>query len=149
MNTKYFIVNVEAAIYQGDKWLIIKRSETEENAPGTLSLVGGKVELSGEETSLKQDVLEKTLVREIDEEVGIKIDEDSIKYIESKFFISDTGERVVDLVFLGEYQEGIACCNDDEVGAVYWMTSEEVLENEKSPDYLKKTIKKAEKLREF
>jgi 8-oxo-dGTP pyrophosphatase MutT (NUDIX family) len=147
MSRKWFIVNVEAAIYQENKWLIIKRSETEENAPGTLSLVGGKVELTGDNLSPLQDVLEETLIREIKEEVGIQIAED-IRYLESKFFISDTDENIIDIVFLAKYQEGIVCCNDkDEVGAVYWLTSEEVLEHKKSPDYLKETIKKAEELR--
>lgn len=33
-----YIVNVEAAIYKGDKWLIIKRGEKEEHVPGLLSM---------------------------------------------------------------------------------------------------------------
>lgn len=44
MDKKLYIVNVEAAVYKNDKWLIIKRSEKEEHASGLLSMVGGKVE---------------------------------------------------------------------------------------------------------
>ena len=42
-----FIVNVEGAIYKDEKWLLIRRSEMEEHAGGTLSLVGGKVNYEG------------------------------------------------------------------------------------------------------
>ncbi len=53
--------------------MIIKRSKVDVNAPGTLSLVGGKVELSDEEPSIKGNILEEILVRErIAEEVDIK-----------------------------------------------------------------------------
>lgn len=33
MSNILYIVNVEAAIYKDDKWLIIKRSEKEEHVP--------------------------------------------------------------------------------------------------------------------
>jgi 8-oxo-dGTP diphosphatase len=59
-----FIVNVEGAIYKNEKWLLIKRSEKEEHAGGTFSLVGGKVDKEGNTT----DILERTLKREILEE---------------------------------------------------------------------------------
>lgn len=101
MNDMSYIVNVEAAIYKNDKWLIIKRSEKEEHAPGILSNVGGKVEINKTENN----VLEKTLIREIMEEVGIKISE-KLYYVESKSFISDKGQTVVDIVFLCKYQSG-------------------------------------------
>lgn len=64
-----FIVNVEGAIFYNEKWLLIKRSVKEEHAGGTLSLVGGKVDLEG----VSLDILERTISREIFEEVGIKI----------------------------------------------------------------------------
>ena len=42
MENKLYIVNVEAAIYKGNRWLIIRRSDKEDHAPGLLSLVGGR-----------------------------------------------------------------------------------------------------------
>lgn len=42
-----FIVNVEGAVFDNDKWLVVKRSTKEEHAGGTLSLVGGKVDMEG------------------------------------------------------------------------------------------------------
>lgn len=57
MGLNLFIVNVEATIFnEGNKWLVIKRSEKEEHAPGELSLVGGKVDAT---SGYAVDVLEK------------------------------------------------------------------------------------------
>ena len=61
-----FIVNIEGAIYKDGKWLIVRRSDKEDHAPGTLALVGGKVDQEGNTT----DILERTLIREVEEEVG-------------------------------------------------------------------------------
>ncbi len=52
MNSVLYIINVEAAIYKNDKWLIIKRSEKEKHAAGLLSMVGGKVETKIAENSV-------------------------------------------------------------------------------------------------
>ncbi|MHA2156748.1 MAG: hypothetical protein ACXABU_15495 [Candidatus Hodarchaeales archaeon] len=40
----FYIVNVEAAIFKEEKWLLIERSEKEEYGGGLLSFVGGKVD---------------------------------------------------------------------------------------------------------
>jgi 8-oxo-dGTP diphosphatase len=64
-----FVVNVEAAIYKDDRWLVIRRSLKESHAAGMVSLVGGKVEHEGNQS----DILERTLRREIVEEVGIEV----------------------------------------------------------------------------
>jgi len=100
VSTKRYIVNVEAAIYRGDQWLIVKRSQQEEHAPDTLALVGGKVEIE----SAKDDVLEETLRREVMEEVGVEVD--VVDYLESKAFAADDGRIVVDIVFLCRYKGG-------------------------------------------
>ena len=143
MNDMKYIVNVEAAIYKNEKWLIIKRSEKEEHAPGILSNVGGKVEINKTEN----DILEKTLIREIMEEVGIKISE-TLYYVESKSFISDKGQVVVDIVFLCKYQSGEPRrMSDDEVSEIYWMSIDEILDNDNSPIWLKESIKKAENIK--
>ena len=143
MSNILYIVNVEAAIYKDDKWLIIKRSEKEEHGPGLMSLVGGKVE-----TNMAQDgILEETLRREIMEEVGIEV-LDTMHYLESKSFLLADGQVVVDVVFVCKYKSGEAKPVDtDEVGEIYWMTCEEILENEKALIWLKESIEKAENVR--
>ncbi|NLK44808.1 MAG: NUDIX domain-containing protein [Tissierellia bacterium] len=138
-----FLVNVEGAIYKDDKWLIIKRSEKEEHGPGLMSLVGGKAEINEAE----DDILENTLRREIMEEVGIDVSE-PMHYLESKTFLLADGQVVVDVVFVCKYKAGEARPVDtDEVGEVYWMTCEEVLESEIAPLWLKASIMKAEDVR--
>lgn len=135
-----YIVNVEAAIYKNDKWLIIKRSEKEEHAPGILSMVGGKVDTIIREN----EVLEENLKREIMEEVGIQVS-DKLYYLESKSFISDKGQVVIDIVFLCKYQSGEPkCMSYDEVSEVYWMSCTEILGNKNAPIWLKESIEKAE-----
>ncbi|USK45095.1 NUDIX hydrolase [Cytobacillus oceanisediminis] len=137
-----FIVNVEGAIRKNDKWLIIERSKKEEHAGGLLSLVGGKVDIEGSSSN----ILERTVKREILEEVGVKV-KDSLTYVNSTSFVTDTGQNVVDVVFLCEYESGEALpIIPDEVEKVFWLTSEEILNHPKSPTYLKENIKKAEAL---
>jgi 8-oxo-dGTP diphosphatase len=143
MDNLSYIVNVEAAVYKKDKWLIIKRSEKEEHAPGLLAMVGGKVETKIAE----KDVLEENLIREIMEEVGIEVSK-TLHYVESKSFISDKEQAVIDIVFLCKYQCGEAkCMSEDEVSEIYWMSSTEILEHKSAPIWLKESIEKAEKIR--
>jgi ADP-ribose pyrophosphatase YjhB (NUDIX family) len=139
----FFIVNVEAAIFNGEKWLIIKRSEKEEHAPGILSLVGGKVDSKG----LENDVLEKTAKREILEEVGIEV-EDKIFYLESKEFFTAKNEKVIDVIFVCKYKSGEArVISEDEVAEIYWLNAEDIIKSVDSPIWLKESIEKAEDFR--
>ena len=137
-----FIVNVEGAVRKDDKWLIIERSNKEDHAGGLLSLVGGKVDKEGNSS----DILERTVKREVLEEVGVKVKE-KLTYIHSTSFTTDTGKNVVDIVYLCEYKSGEAFPKSpDEVEKVLWLTTEEILNHYNSPDYLKESIKKAEQL---
>lgn len=103
MNKYLYIVNVEAAIYHQDKWLISTRSTKEAHAGGTLALVGGKVET----TTAENDALESTLKREIMEEAGIEID-DTPRYVKNSFFITQDDKRVINIIFLCKYKHGQA-----------------------------------------
>ena len=78
MNTPLYIVNIEAAIFKHDKWLLGQRSTREEHAAGSLALIGGKVESAGNEDR----ILEETLRREIMEEVGVTV-HDTMHYVKS------------------------------------------------------------------
>ncbi|MCM3357248.1 MULTISPECIES: NUDIX domain-containing protein [unclassified Psychrobacillus] len=137
-----FIVNVEGAIYKEGKWLLVKRSEQEEHGAGGLALVGGQVDQEGNSS----DIFERTLIREIDEEVGIEVT--NLQYVNSSTFISDTGKPVVDIVFVCDHFFGepyVKC--KEELDEVIWMTTEEILNGEEFPDYLKRNITQAEQLR--
>lgn len=136
-----FIVNVEGAIYKNEKWLLVKRSDKEEHAGGTMSLVGGKVDKGGTST----DILERTLKREIAEEVGVEVT--NLRYVNSSSFITDSGVHVVDIVFLCEHQSGEAYAKSpDEVTDVVWMNTSQILKNSTLPPYLKENIRQADLL---
>ncbi|MFJ8103373.1 MULTISPECIES: NUDIX hydrolase [unclassified Lysinibacillus] len=135
-----FIVNVEGAIRKDDKWIIVERSKKEEHAGGLLSLVGGKVDIEG----ISSNILEKTLKREVFEEIGIKIKE-NLKYIHSTSFVTNKGENVVDIIFLCEYESGdIFVKQPEEVEKVFLLATEEILNNPQAPKFLKEYIKYAE-----
>ncbi|EPD51022.1 hypothetical protein HMPREF1210_02213 [Paenisporosarcina sp. HGH0030] len=136
-----FIVNVEGAIYHDGKWLLIRRSEKEEHAGGSLSLVGGKVEIEG----VSSDILERTLKREIAEEVGIEVS--NLRYVNSSSFVTDSGIHVVDIIFLCDHHSGEAYAKSpDEVDVVLWMTTEQIVNHHDVPGYLKDNIKLADRL---
>lgn len=138
MNTK-FIVNVEACILINNKWLLIRRGLKESHAPGLISLVGGKMDE-------KDSSLESTIKREVLEEVGIYI-KDSVKYVESNYFISEKGNLVLDIVFLCEYRNGNPeIQSKEEVAEILELSTEEVKDGDNIPDWTKKSILKASKL---
>ncbi|MFB1099660.1 NUDIX hydrolase [Terribacillus sp. JSM ZJ617] len=130
-----FVVNVEGAIYRNGKWLIITRSEKEEHAAGCLSMVGGKCDLEG----VSSDILERTLKREIFEEVGIEVED--LTYVNSSSFVTDKGTHVIDIVFLCQDIAGEPYAKSaEEVGKLMWMTTEEILIHKNAPSYLKENI---------
>lgn len=136
-----FVVNVEGAIHRNGKWLLILRSEKEEHAGGTLSLIGGKCELEG----FSSDILERTLIREIFEEVGCEVT--SLKYVNSSSFVTDSGMNVIDIVFLCLHKSGEPYARSkDEVDDISWMTTSDILANTELPGYLKQNIKLADTL---
>lgn len=137
-----FVVNVEGAIRRNDKWLIIERSKKEEHAAGMLSLVGGTVEREG----ASSHILERTVKREIFEEVDVKV-KDKLTYVNNTSFVTDRGVHVIDVVFLCEYESGEAFPKSpDEVEKIFWLSTEEIMNHPKAPKYLKESIGKADSL---
>ncbi|PFG05314.1 NUDIX domain-containing protein [Bacillus sp. es.034] len=136
-----FVVNVEGAIHRDGKWLLVMRSEKEEHAGGTLSLVGGKCEMEG----VSSDILERTLIREIFEEVDCEVT--GLKYVNSSSFDTDSGIHVIDIVFLCHHKTGEPFAKStEEVDDVIWMTTLEILAHPELPVYLKENIKLADKM---
>lgn len=136
-----FVVNVEGAIRRGDRWLMIKRSDKEEHAPGALSFVGGKCER--EEASA--DILERTLKREIYEEVGVNVTD--LHYVNSSIFQTASGIDVIDVVYICTLQEGEAYPKSpDEVDEIKWLTTEEILAHPGIPDFLEHNIQQCEEV---
>ncbi|WP_419392651.1 NUDIX hydrolase [Cytobacillus praedii] len=137
-----FYVNVEGAIFRDNKWLIIERSVKEGHAGGLLSLVGGTVENEGDTI----DILERTLRRELFEEVGVKV-KVKMDYVRNTSFKLNDGSEVIDIVFLCEFEEGEPFAKSpEEVDAVHWLTADEIAAHPQTPIWLNDSIKAAEKL---
>lgn len=137
-----FVLNVEGAVYREGKWLIIERSSKEEHAGGLLALVGGTVENEG----FSKDLLERTLTRELFEEVGITI-KNNAKYVRNSSFVLPDGREVLDFVFYCEIDAGEPFPKSkDEVEAVYWMSAAEIFAHPNAPIWLKESIVEAEKI---
>lgn len=140
MPTHLYLVNVEAAILKDEQYLMVIRGEHEAHAPGVLTFPGGKVEDAG----LADGILEATLRREILEEVGLQVDTEMI-YLESKSFLGDDGQAVVDVVFLCRHASGAPVITDPgELAAIHWLTAQEILTHPKTPAWTGQSIEMAE-----
>lgn len=116
---------------------------SEEHAGGEISLVGGTVDHEG----FSSDILERTLRRELFEEVGIEVKE-TMQYVRNTSFVTASGTQVVDIVFLCEIEKGEPYPKSpDEVDEILWLTTEEILSREETPDFLRENIKAAERLK--
>jgi len=108
-----------------------------------LSFVGGTVENEGNAA----DVLERTLKREVLEEVGITI-KDPIHFVTSTSFIANSGVTVLDIVFLCEHLDGEPYPKSpDEVESVHWLTKDEIIQHEKTPIWLRENIEIADRVK--
>ena len=138
-----FVVNTQCAVLRGEHFLMIVRGCGVANAPGVLAFPGGKVELEDG----PRDVLETAVRREVLEETGITVSA-GLKYVRSKTFDLNDGTPVVDVLFLGEYEEGEPEITDpDEVAEIRWMTMDEILAHDKTPPRLKYSLHRVEALR--
>lgn len=109
---------------------------------GDYFLVGGTVEHEGNSTN----ILERTLRRELLEEVGVEV-KDKMTFVRNTSFSLDNGGEVIDIVFLCEFDKGEPYAKSpDEVDAVYWMKTDEILNHSNAPIWLKDSIREAEAL---
>lgn len=137
-----YIVNVEGAVLNEGRYLMIVRGAQESHAAGMLSLVGGKVEVN----TPRDDVLEATLRREIWEEVGIAISD--MVYVYSVHFIADENDLVINVVFLCLYEYGEPEIDGmGEVAEILWLTPKEILRHPKTPAWTRNSIERVEAMR--
>lgn len=96
------VIVVMGIVKRGDKYLIAKRSADDPQQGGQWSSPGGKVD-----QQIEEHIIENTLKREIQEEVGIEI-EDNVEFIYNNSFIRISGHHVVAMVFVCFYKSGEA-----------------------------------------
>lgn len=102
MNKIYSVITNALVVNEEGKILISQRSFDEDHEPGKWTIPGGKIENSDSEKELF-GVIEDTLKREVEEEVGVTIT-NKVKLIQNNIFERSTGQMVLSLVFLTEYE---------------------------------------------
>ena len=125
MSRLQFKINVSIVIQNDDKFLLIKRSESEDIFPGYWGIPGGTVE--------SEDLnLEAALMRECIEEVGITIT--NLQLI-SNNIVKKENIAVLYLVYSGHHQSGIPEALDS-VSEVAWKTYNEAAKLKLTPHIL-------------
>jgi hypothetical protein len=95
------------------------------------------------------NVLENTLRNEIREAVGLEVQREMV-YIESKAFITDDGDPLVDVVFLCRWQSGRALITDTSTfSEIRWLTASEILYHPAAPLWTRRSIELAEHRRQI
>ena len=117
---RYFVINTEAAILRDGKWLVGVRSKKESEAPGLLSFVGGTVD---ESDIANTDTLEHALIREVEEEVGLTIQ--NVEYLTSLATVHGDGNPSLVISCIADWRDGEVALDPSESDAFAWITVEE------------------------
>lgn len=131
MNQNQYLheVAITAIVVKDGKFLIAKRASTKKRFPNLWTVPGGKLETS-DYLSLPKDtqeywynVLERTLKREVEEEVGIGIK--NVGYVTSLATVHADGSPSLVISCLAEYESGEVELQPEELSEYAWVTLEE------------------------
>ena len=124
-----FEVVMAGLIQKNGKFLIIQRSPDKKRFPSKWTIPGGKLETT-DYTSLPKDtedywynVLEKTLAREIQEEVNLEVK--NIRYITSLATVHDDGNPSLVISCLADYSHGDIQLQPEECVDFKWVSAKE------------------------
>ncbi|PIT91296.1 hypothetical protein COU17_01145 [Candidatus Kaiserbacteria bacterium CG10_big_fil_rev_8_21_14_0_10_49_17] len=122
-------VAITAIVVRDGKYLITRRAKSKKRFPNMWVVPGGRLETS-DYTSLPKDtehywynVLEKTLRREILEEVGLEIE--NIEYITSLARVHEDGAPSLVISCIADYVGGDVLLQEGETEEARWITLEE------------------------
>lgn len=128
MSNKMHVVSVTGIVIKDGKYLITQRAPHKKAFPNKWTVPGGNLELSDYQTLPKDtgehwyNVLEKTLRREITEEVGLEVGK--ISYLTSLSFVRSDGVPILILSLYAPYQSGEVTLDKESV-AFAWVSLEE------------------------
>ena len=122
-------VAITAIIVRDGKFLIIKRSKNKKRFPSLWTVPGGKLETK-DYLSLPKDtkeywynVLEKTLEREVNEEVGLEIE--NVQYVTSLATVHKDGAPSLVISCLANYKTGKVTLQKEEAEEFAWVSLDE------------------------
>lgn len=122
-------VAITAIIVKDGKYLITRRSQNKRRFPGMWTVPGGKMETS-DYLQLPKDtehywynVLERTLRREVKEEVGIDIS--NIEYVTSLATVHNDGSPSLVISCVADYVSGEINLQKEESDQFAWVNLEE------------------------
>lgn len=122
-------VAITAIIQKSGKFLITRRSKTKKRFPGMWTVPGGKLE-SKDYLELPKDtedywynVLERTLAREVKEEVGLEID--NVQYLTSLATVHADGAPSLVISCIADYKSGEVTLQKEESDDFAWVNLEE------------------------
>jgi len=122
-------VVITAIIVKDSEYLITRRSPNKKRFPGMWTVPGGKLE-SKDYLELPKDtehywynVLERTLRREVKEEVGIDID--NIRYVTSLATVHADGSPSLVISCVADYASGEITLQPDESDQSAWVSLDE------------------------
>jgi 8-oxo-dGTP diphosphatase len=135
------VVDVEGAVFNDGRYLMVVRGKDSSHAPGALSFSGGKLE----EDDGPEDALESAMRREIAEEAEVTV-HDRMTFVGSDLFDMDDGRKALAVVFLCDYAGGEARPGEDEE-SVHWMTPDEIGSDPRAGSWLQKIVPVVEAVR--
>lgn len=128
-NTLLHEVVITAIIVKDSRFLITKRVATKKRFPNMWTIPGGKLETTDYMNTPKEtkdywyNVLEKTLAREVWEEVGLTIK--NISYVTSLATIHADGTPSIVITVLADYESGDVVLKTDETDDYAFVSLED------------------------
>ncbi|RJQ28570.1 NUDIX domain-containing protein [Candidatus Parcubacteria bacterium] len=128
-NKNLYEVAITAIVVKDGKFLITRRAQTKKRFPGMWTVPGGRLEPS-DYIHLPKDteyywynVLEKTLAREVREEVGLKIA--NVEYVTSLANVHPEGVPSLVISCVADYVSGDVVLQKEEADEYAWVSLEE------------------------
>ena len=119
------------------KYLVLKKSNLEDINPNTFDMPGGRIEFG--------EKLEEAVVREAKEETGLNV---KVKQVFNAwtFVKKDKNFQLTGIDFFCVTQQQKVKLSEEHSG-FEWRKAKEIINDKKYPEWLRKTIEKAERVR--
>lgn len=122
-------VVITAIIIDGERYLITRRPETKKRFPGMWTVPGGRLEpndylaFAKDTEAYWYNVLERVVVREVQEEVGLEIN--NVRYLTSLATVHDDGNPSIVISCIADFVGGDVRLQAEEADRFLWVTTEE------------------------